>query len=53
MKMIYNIEKKKLYVYGQVHMNGPPEMGCYFWGNLSLFWIYKFLDFILLYFVFK
>jgi hypothetical protein len=30
---------RELYIYDQVHMNGPPEMGRHFWGHLPLSWM--------------
>ena len=31
---------RELYIYDQVHMNGPPEMGRHFWGHLPLSWMH-------------
>ena len=30
---------RELYIYDQVHMNGPPDMGQHFWGHLPLSWM--------------
>ena len=29
-------DSRELYIYDQVHMNDPPEMGRHFWGHLPL-----------------
>ena len=45
---------RELYIYDQVHMNGPPEMGRHFWGHLPLSWMHEpMLDFILYYILFS
>ena len=32
---------RELCIYGQMHMNGPPEMGRHFWGHLPLSWMHE------------
>ena len=45
---------RELYIYDQVHMNGPPEMGRHFWGHLPLAWMHELmLDFTLYYILFS
>ena len=45
---------RELYIYDQVHMNGPPEMGRHFWGHLPLSWMHEpMLDFTLYYILFS
>ena len=45
---------RELYIYDQVHMNGPPEIGRHFWGHLPLSWMDEFmLDFTLYYILFS
>ena len=45
---------RELYIYDQVHMNGPPEMGRHFWGHLPLSWMHELmLDFTLYYILFS
>ena len=45
---------RELYIYDQVHMNGPSEMGRHFWGHLPLSWMHEpMLDFTLYYILFS
>ena len=44
---------RELYIYDQVHMNGPPDMGRHFWGHLPLSWMReRTVDFTLYYILF-
>ena len=44
---------RELYIYDQVFMNGPPDMGHHFWGHLSLSWMREHtVDFTLYYILF-
>jgi len=45
---------RELYIYDQVHMSGPPEMGRHFWGHLPLSWMHELmLGFTLYYILFS
>ena len=42
---------RELCIYGQMHMNGPPEMGRHFWGHLPLSWMHELMLGFTLYYI--